>query len=359
MSLSRRLSLLACVAIAGWGAAFAADAPATGDVLRDRGLTRSGAAYVLADEAPVLAGMKALRATKAEADKEVRARTALDNQIAAKQKVVKDADKEWHTLEARLATITKPDIKNNVIVRMNRLVSDSKQADIALKDLDEQAGKLSVAAKTKFVDQMVALNVKAAAVTARYAALAADPAVKAAVAKANLAANPKAALGPSAEFAAAVEELKKWQGAVESEAIPLREDHGIFWADALLNGSPFRMGVDTGSSSVVLPWEVAAKVDLNPKESDPTVRMKLANGQIIEGKEMTLSAVRVGRFTVQNVRCVVLQQGLSDAPLLLGGSFLNHFIVKLDPSKRELQLTEIKAGGGGAAPAKVAPAGGK
>lgn len=54
-----------------------------------------------------------------------------------------------------------------------------------------------------------------------------------------------------------------------------------------------------------------------------------------------LKTVRVGRFTVDDVTCVVLQKGLPNAPLILGGSFLNHFIVKLDPASNELHLTQV------------------
>ena len=112
--------------------------------------------------------------------------------------------------------------------------------------------------------------------------------------------------------------------------------------DVLLNGEHFMMGLDTGASAVTLPAEVAAKLNIAPGEQDPTVQMQLADGNTIEGKQMTLKTVRVGRFTVPDVTCVVLQKGLPEAPLILGGSFLNHFIVKLDPAANELRLTQIK-----------------
>jgi aspartyl protease family protein len=328
-------------------------AEAAKDVLKERGLTKAGDLFVLPDETAVLDGMKALRVTKAEADKEVRARTAIDLQIAAKQKIMKDSDKEWHELETRLPLIQKPDIKNNIIIRMNRLVANFKQAQLALKDLEDQAGKQSISGKTKFVDGLMALHSKAAAASAKYATLANDAAVKAAVAKAG----GKSALGPTPEFTAVTEELKKWQGGVESEAIALRRHGGIYTAEVLLNGERFTMCVDTGASFVALPGEVAEQLKMVPTEKDQVITLKLANGTTIQGHQMTLTTVRVGRFTVPDVRCVVLEKGLPDAPLLLGGSFLNHFIVKLDPAKAELQLTEVKQPGTAkpAAPASTTP----
>jgi aspartyl protease family protein len=115
--------------------------------------------------------------------------------------------------------------------------------------------------------------------------------------------------------------------------------------EVVVNGEPLQMLLDTGASHVTLPFEVARKLKLEPGENDPTVQMRLANGAIIEGKLMTLKSVRVGRFTVTNVSCVVLQEGLSDPPTILGTSFLSHFVVKLSQSARELYLTELGDGG--------------
>jgi len=337
MKSGRVLGALVLVALVGFRAAPAA--AQAKDPLKEAGLTKAGDRFVLADEAPVLEGMKALRATKLEADKETRARSVVDNQIAIKRKAAADAVKEYRDLERRIDTVAKPDVRNNMIRRLNRLVSDHKAAMEAAKELETAAGKVSTMQKVKFVDASAALAPKADAVSAKYAALAADKAVMAAVARGG----PKAALG-SQEFADAAAELKKWRSTVESEAIPLREEHGTFTVDALLNNKPFRLSVDTGASSILLPFEVAKEIDISPTEKDPTITLRLANGSEIEGKEMILASIRVGRFTLKDVRCVVLQPGLPDPPSLLGGTFLNNFITKIDPSKNELHLTEIVAG---------------
>lgn len=312
------------------------------DPLKDAGLVRAGNVYVLADDAAVVSGVNALRQTKVQADKEGRARRVIETQLATKRKSVEDASKQWHTLETKLSLVQDAGVHNRIVLRMNHLVADQKEAIQAEKDLEEQAGKVSTTAKTQFVDDVAAQGAKADAVAERYKTLSSDPAVKAAIAAINSAAATKVALGPSAEFSAALAELKKWQSAVESEAIPLREMHGIHMVDATLNGEHFVLGLDTGASDVTLPGEVAEKLNMIPGEQDPTVQMKLADGNLIEGKQMSLKTVRVGRFTVADVSCIVLQKGLNDAPLILGGSFLNHFIVRLDPAANELHLTQIK-----------------
>ena len=161
MNPMRITGAVVCVALLSCGVALAADAGPK-DVLKEQGLTRSGNAFVVPEEAAVLEGMKSLRTTKAEADKEVRARTTLDLQIAAKRKVMKDSEKTYRELETRLPLVTKVDAHNAIVTRMNRMVADKKQASLALKDLDEQAAKLSSSAKIKYVDELLSLNAKAA-----------------------------------------------------------------------------------------------------------------------------------------------------------------------------------------------------
>jgi len=218
--------IVACLALAAQVVVLAAEAGKT-DLLKDAGLTRSGDVYVLGDESAVLDGIKFLRQTKLRADKETRERHAIEMKIAAKRKVAKDADKEWHTLETRLTLVQDVGVHNRIVLRMNRLLADHKEAIEAQKDLEEEAGKVSTAGKTQFVDDLSALNTKADAASEKYESLAKDEAVKSAIAKINAAAAAKVALGPSPAFIAAVADLKKWQSALDSEAIPLREEHGI------------------------------------------------------------------------------------------------------------------------------------
>ncbi|MDB5297460.1 MAG: hypothetical protein JWO31_3443 [Phycisphaerales bacterium] len=343
MKTSSRLAWtqVGCLALVAGRPAPAADA----DPIAAAKLTKVGTTLVLPDETEVLDGVKALRLTKAAADKEVKARKVIDAKVAEKRKVITDSEKEYRDLETKLPLITKVDIHNRMITRMNRLFADHKLAMAAIKELDEQADKSSTTSKTKYIDELAALASKAGAVSARYTALAADAGVKAAVAKAPSGpGGAKVTLGPSAEFAAAAADLTKWASEVESETIPLRTRGGTRQVEVLLNGEKFGMILDTGASMITLPWDVAGKLEMTPTERDETIQLRLADGAVIEGKLMSLKSVRVGRFTVKDVTCVVLQKGLPDPPLLLGNSFLNQFIVKVDSGKNELHLTELSPG---------------
>jgi clan AA aspartic protease (TIGR02281 family) len=336
MSAGRLARVLGCVLLAGQGVVQAADSGKK-DAVQRAGLVRSGDVYVLPAEKDVLEGMKSLQQEKRQADSEARTRKAIITQEATKRKLIESNDREWHTLESKLSLVTDVGVHNRIVLRMNRLVADIKEAQQAQKDLEEKSSKLGTEGQNKFVDDLAALTTKSDSLMEKYKSLSEDAEVKAAIAGSSA----KVALGPSPQFSDAAAELKKWQSAVESEAIPLREQSGIHVVDVLLNGEHFLMGLDTGASSISLSAEAADKLNMKPGENDPTVQLQLADGNIIEGKQMSIKTVRVGRFTVNDVTCVVLEKGLAKAPLILGGSFLNHFVFKVDPAKGELQLTQV------------------
>jgi aspartyl protease family protein len=324
------------------------DAPAdpSAEPLKAKGLVKSGNGYVLAGEAEVLESMKSLRQNRKQAERENGLRKKAEDKVAANQKVIQDGIKEYKESEKRLPKIKDVNLHNRTVTRMNALGAKVKEAIDSQKDLEEAANKVPSEGRTKYVESLTAVAPKVEALAAKYKLLAADPAVKAALDKLNAKANPKLTVAPSPDFSRAVDEVATWRSQLDSEAIPLRESHGVYTVEVVVNGGePLHMLLDTGASNVTLPFEVAQKLGLTPGEQDPTVQMKLANGAIIEGKLMTLKSVRVGRFTVPNVSCVVLQQGLPDPPTILGTSFLNHFVVKLSQSARELYLTEVGEGG--------------
>ncbi len=71
----------------------------------------------------------------------------------------------------------------------------------------------------------------------------------------------------------------------------------------MIDGESFKMMVDSGASTISLPGEDAARLDLVPGPNDPTVDMILADGRTVKGHRMMLKSVRVGRFTVDDVDC--------------------------------------------------------
>jgi clan AA aspartic protease (TIGR02281 family) len=102
--------------------------------------------------------------------------------------------------------------------------------------------------------------------------------------------------------------------------------------------------VDSGASMVALPAAMATQLGLIPGPNDETLRLQMADGKIVEAKKMMLESVRVGTFTVEKVDCAVLPASFVAAEPLLGGTFLNNFIYKLDTDGRKLHLAELNSG---------------
>jgi clan AA aspartic protease (TIGR02281 family) len=102
------------------------------------------------------------------------------------------------------------------------------------------------------------------------------------------------------------------------------------------------LAFDTGAASVVLPAALAAAIGLKPGKDDPTVRTQVADGSIVEAKRMTIPSVRVGKFTVQDVVCLVMPAAKEDVPPLLGQTFLKNFTHQFSGETGTLVLSQVE-----------------
>ena len=243
-----------------------------------------------------------------------------------------------------------PAERNQYVNQMNELV-DRINVLVMGREGDQEARK-EVAAKADgrreaFVQALTEKGTLVEDVEAEYAKLKVDAEARAAIDALNRGAKPTArvALGPTKAYLAHVKAFRKAQGAIQSETIPLRDSSGTFLVDVTLNGKVTKaMTFDTGASVVSLPAALAAQAGLRPTADDPTIRLRTADGATHEAKLMTLKSVRVGKFTVEGVECVVLGPDQADAPPLLGGSFLRNFTYKLSPEAGKLTLSKVATG---------------
>jgi len=96
--------------------------------------------------------------------------------------------------------------------------------------------------------------------------------------------------------------------------------------------------VDTGAADTVISSSLAKKVGI-PFNKGQNVLCQVADGRIVNGKQVIIREVRVGGAKVYNVQAVVLDSGeRSNSPGLLGMSFLNNFVFKVDTEKELLVL---------------------
>ena len=100
--------------------------------------------------------------------------------------------------------------------------------------------------------------------------------------------------------------------------------------------------VDSGATLISLPHKVAVEFDLEPGPSAPTLTLQLANGAEIPAKLVTISEVRVGKFTVKDVECAVLGPEATDAEPLLGMSFLGVFKFEINAQAGTLNMVKLE-----------------
>jgi len=112
-------------------------------------------------------------------------------------------------------------------------------------------------------------------------------------------------------------------GAGYRTAVLAADARGQYAADALVNGAPVRMLVDTGASVVVLSAETARRLGLaGAAAAKWTVRT--ANGAI-SAAPVQLRNISVGGLYMNDVQAVILPPNAGDANLL-GASFLKRLI---------------------------------
>ncbi|SNZ20701.1 retropepsin-like aspartic protease family protein [Cohaesibacter gelatinilyticus] len=98
------------------------------------------------------------------------------------------------------------------------------------------------------------------------------------------------------------------------------DSRGHFLTRARVNGRSVRVLVDTGASSVVLSYEDARKIGLNPRSSDFTIRVQTANG---EGRaaRVKLRTIELGGIREDNIEAMIAPKGTLQVSLL-GMTFL-------------------------------------
>jgi aspartyl protease family protein len=132
---------------------------------------------------------------------------------------------------------------------------------------------------------------------------------------------PETAPAAPAEEAASkpVERLASGYRETAIEADP----HGQYTTDALVNGSPVRIMIDTGATFVAVSASTAARLGLVPGPG-PRWTIKTANGQSV-ASPVTLDSVSFGGLYMSNVQALILAEEAGDVNLL-GASFLKRLV---------------------------------
>lgn len=238
------------------------------------------------------------------------------------------------------------DKHNQLVLQLSEIgdrVEAIQQSEEVQKKLKEVRGKYNEV-REGYVEQLLSLRILSDKLTTDYEDLEADTAVKDAIATASKGSKKELALGPSAAMNAALKNLKTIEDKTLSETIKMRHDKAsnLHYLTVTFDGKhTAELGLDTGASVISLPFKMAQEVGLEPGPSAETVRVQLADGSIVEGKAVTAPSVRVGKFTVENVQCIVMPEELTEASPLLGMSFLGNFSFKVNTGNDELLMTKL------------------
>ena len=108
-----------------------------------------------------------------------------------------------------------------------------------------------------------------------------------------------------------------WAGWTDVKAAP----NGHFMVQARINGVRAQAVIDTGASSVAIPWREAERMGLHPRLKKFSQQVATANG-IVKVAPVTLRRVEIGPVVARDVRAVILPKGRLGV-VLIGMSFLN------------------------------------
>lgn len=108
--------------------------------------------------------------------------------------------------------------------------------------------------------------------------------------------------------------------------------------DAVINGFYLqKFVIDTGASIVTIPSAAAVALNIKVDESLPAKAVATAGG-VAYAYEVTLDSIRLDRYTVNNIKALVMDvPGVGDYGIL-GLSYLNNFRVEIDKPKGILRL---------------------
>jgi clan AA aspartic protease (TIGR02281 family) len=323
------------------------EAEAADQLLQSKGLARTGRRFLLPAEVDLARKNREVNGLRRSIKEAESAAKKLTEQ---KEKLDREIDglmTQRRQLNDRLPSLeSKHDQYNEAVRRMNditlRLDELMRQRQLGFTETKEEIVNRARAAHDALVLHTVTMRTDADLIARRYQAMAEDAQVLEALATLSRIEAREVTIGPSQRFEGTVRAIARLERQFQSERIPLRREGNSFWVTVTLNrrGSK-ELVFDTGADLVSLPAKMAAEIGLRPGPDDPVIKIRVADGRELDATLMTLSSVQVREFEVKDVPCIVLPATLENAPALLGGSFLNNFIYRVDVAASQLVLYRL------------------
>ncbi len=319
-------------------------------LLKEKGLRRVGTYFSLPEETQIGKSIRATAPMKKQIRDAQQKAAVCEKMVADKKQLIIVYLQKRRECRMQMQRTTSVAAHNKLVSVMNELadrivlMQESDKEEKALKEALATANQQSEA----FVEELLKARKLYDQVKEKYADLAADSRVGQALEAYGKAADKTYKLGPTTSFAGNDRRLQKMEDIVLLESIDIRRGSSDLWFVPVTFGGKYTqtMAIDTGASIICLPWKMASDIGLLPTDKAPTLRMTLADGRTVEAKEMFADKVRVGKFTVENVRCAVMPREFTEAAPLLGQSFLQKFTYKINSVESKLVMSKVEADAG-------------
>ncbi len=336
-------ALLALVLCPLSGRADQASAEAT---LKEKGLKKVNTYFLLPGETALNKSMRDVGRHKRTVIKETKALRLEEKKVDAIKKTRILYLQQRRRINLLIDNTNSVSKRNKMITAFNELGSRIELIDAQLdgnKALKAARSKVNVA-RESYIEELLKMRRLYDSTKEKYAGLALDGDVKAAIAEVSKAVGKPHQLGPTRPFLRNDVALKKVEDTVLSEKITLQADeNGALFVSAVFDGKyTQQLAVSTSSSMCMLPHDVAKKLGVDPPADAPTVTLELADGRLVEAKLIKIKQLRVGKFIVENVECGVMPAAFSKGHPALGQSFLRNFNYKIDSDAATLTMTKIE-----------------
>lgn len=319
--------------------------PTPESVLKAKSLKRNGTTYVLPVEAEFQRKLNAARGFFKDVAAASQRKLDYEHYLEAGRENLRQLEQQRVFVNQQLAQASTP-------LENNRLVASANALNGQISLLSQQTsdpgptqvlGTKLASRREDFIQAVLDLRPFLDKAREQYAEAAKDPAIEKALETLNKTTKAKLTLGPSRSFLENVKTLEKVEASVLTESVDLRKDSGVFLVDVTFNGKVTKPLIfDTGASTVVLPADLASQIGLKPGPNDREVKAVIADGTEVSARMMTIPSLRVGKFTVKDVECVVMPTEKKNVPALLGQSFHKHFTYKFTPETGKLVLSKVE-----------------
>jgi clan AA aspartic protease (TIGR02281 family) len=317
-----------------------ADVQAAQTLLKNKGLTRSGALYLLEGEAKLPEELRVMRAAKFRVDQNAAQRAKLEKAIEAANETVLQSSREMSEATSN-ASREKNRVRYNELVAQQdaartRALEAIRERDFLVKDLNKLGDP-----RDDYVTLLLNVSARMEKMSEQYAALAEDQEVRDALAVLNASGGLKVRLGPSPRMLEELPAVRKQRDLLKDAVIKFRSDSGTPTVPVTINDKlNLLMTFDSGASSVSLTSEAAKELGLRPGPDDPVIEATGADGKATKVQVVTLKSVRLGQFVIGDVECIIYPPSVKGSNLL-GGTFLRNFVYRMDLAAGEIHMTQV------------------